>query len=155
MSSTWRRNIKLLAEWWPHTIEYERSVILLTSKINQIRVWQEDKYGIRFTYNSNSKGEEHLKVCWEDVYDVAIQLLWRSELHPVGPNGGVLLTLDEWVNQEGRFAEKRLRTFRSDLEAGHIEDRCLGGNRYRLEYFKGIFILTDDLCRAKSNVVSA
>lgn len=151
---TIKRNIKLLAEKYNHLIEYDKNAIILKNSNNDIRIWEEDKHEMNVRYNIDNKNINNLKLDKNHFYDLLIELLTRKKSNlNIEPKDGTLLTLEEWVNEEGDFAKEKLENLKRELKNSKIEYRLLGGNRYVAEYFKGIIIITDDLYWAKSNVI--
>ena len=155
MKKETKQHIKLLAEKFNHNIEYEKEVMLLKNNLNEIRIWEKDKYGINVSYNDKNNSLKEMKLEVEDFYEVLLEILMRTSIvDNLRIGTGILLTLEEWVNEEGDFAKEKLESLKRDLKNEFIEYRNLGGNRYEAEYFKGILIIMDDLCWAKSNVIS-
>ena len=154
MNKEVKSNIRKLAEKFNHEIEYHKDIVVLKSEINKIDLWQTDKYGINISYNLNENIYDKLEVKIEDVYDIILTLLSRKEnLEKFILKKGTLLTTEEWIKEEGKFAEEQLEELKRDLRYEQIEFRELGGNRYVAEYYNGLLIMTDDLCWAKSNVI--
>lgn len=154
MNKEVKSNIRKLAEKFNHEIEYHKDIVVLKSEINKIDLWQTDKYGINISYNLNENIYDKLEVKIEDVYDIILTLLSRKEnLEKFILKKGTLLTTEEWIKVEGKFAEEQLEELKRDLRYEQIEFRELGGNRYVAEYYNGLLIMTDDLCWAKSNVI--
>jgi len=149
-----KRSVRLLSERYNHTINYEKNTIILRKDFSSIKIWQEDKNSIYVSFTIQDHQENQIKINNEDIYDVLLELF----INPKGEESileknGILLTIDEWINEEGMYAKEKLTKLKKDLKNGDIKYRALGGNRYEAEYFKSILILTDDLCWAKSNVI--
>ncbi|MEO1048994.1 MAG: hypothetical protein AAFX87_00095 [Bacteroidota bacterium] len=153
MDKSVKKNIRLFAEKYKHTIEYDKDVMLLKSKINQIKVWVEDKYGVNIALN---KGQliTDIKVDTHLIYDALHQIFIRnSDLDAYKRPAGILITLDEWINEEGEFAEEQIQQLKKQLADATIDYKHLGGNRFIAEFYKGVVILTDDLSWAATNIV--
>lgn len=154
MNKELKSNIRKLAEKFNHEIEYQKDIVVLKSEINKIDLWQTDKYGINISYNLNENLYDKLEVKIEDVYDIILDLLSRKEnVEKLTLKTGTRLTTEEWIKEEGEFAKEQLEELKRDLQYEEIEFRELGGNRYVVEYYNGLLIMTDDLCWAKSNVI--
>ena len=155
MNKDLKKNIKLLADKFNLVLEYDKDTLLLKNEINKIRIWEKDKHGINISFNLNGNIEEILKLSTEDIYDILLELFKRkSSEEIIEVKTGILLTVEEWINEEGKFAKKQLEELKRDLQYELIDYRNLGGNRFEAEFFKGVLILMDDLCWAKSNVIS-
>ena len=155
MKKELKKHIKLLAEKFNHKVEYEKEVMVLQNVVDEIRIWEEDKYGTNVSYNEGKDLKIELKLNSENFYNVFIEILGRkSQEEKLMIGDGILLTIEEWIKEEGDFAKDQIEGLKIDLENEQIEFRKLGGNRFEAEYFKGILILTDDLCWGKSNVIS-
>ena len=90
--------------------------MVLKSEINKIDLWQTDKYGINISYNLNENIYDKLEVKIEDVYDIILTLLSRKEnLEKFILKKGTLLTTEEWIKEEGKFAEEQLEELKRDL----------------------------------------
>lgn len=150
-----KSHIRKLTEKFNYKIEYRKDILVLQNEINKIELWQTDKYGINVSYNLSSDQDEVEKITVNDVYDVIITLLSRKEQKTkLVPKPGILLTIQEWIKEEGEFAREQLEDLKRDLIINEqIEHRDLGGNRFLAEYYDGLLILTDDLWWAKSNVI--
>ena len=155
MKKELKKHIKLLAEKFNHKVEYEKEVMVLQNVVDEIRIWEEDKYGTNVSYNEGKDLKIELKLNSENFYNVFIEILGRkSQEEKLMIGDGILLTFEVWIKEEGDFAKDQIEGLKIDLENEQIEFRKLGGNRFEAEYFKGILILTDDLCWGKSNVIS-
>ena len=153
MNKEIKKHIRILAEKFNHLIEYDKDILVLKNEINDIRIFQEDKYGINVSFNLLDK-YRHLKVTTDRIYDVIIELLRRGKnTQDVELNSEMILTVEDWINEEGDFAKKQLEKLKKDLKTENIKYRDLGGNRYEVEFYNGILILTDDLCFASSNII--
>ncbi|QCE40948.1 hypothetical protein [Psychroserpens sp. NJDZ02] len=152
MNKDIKKHIRILAEKFNHLIEYDKDILVLKNQMNDIRIWQEDKYDINVSFNLLDK-HRHLKVKIDRTYDVLIELLRRQKNQDVELNSEMILTIKDWINEEGDFARQQLENLKKDLKTENIKYRELGGNRYEVEFYDGILILTDDLCFASSNVI--
>ena len=153
MNKEIKKHIRILAEKFNHLIEYDKDILVLKNEINNIRIFQEDKYGINVSFNLLDK-YKHLKVTTDRIYDVIIELLSRGKnTQDIELNSEMILTIEDWINEEGDFARKQLEKLKKDLKTENIKYRDLGGNRYEAEFYNGILILTDDLCFASSNII--
>lgn len=145
-----KKHIRLLAEKYEHVVNYQANSILLTNSYNEIELYQKDKSQFRIHYNPNLDGKA-LDVDLPNVYDVLIDLLRRTQAHPYKQKTGNLLTLADWFEGEQGFTKQL-----SDLikKESLTPNDCVyfGGNRFELAYYKGIFILTDDLMSQRSNI---
>lgn len=154
MDKELKDHVKILADKFHHKVEYQKDVMILENQINHIKVWGKDKYGINISYNLNENQSANVKIENDDVYDVIIELLNRKEHNEkLKRKTGILITIEEWITEEGEFAKEQLEKLKIDLQYQQIKFRALGGNRFEAEYNNGILILTDDLCWAKSNVI--
>lgn len=155
MEKELKKNIKILAEKFNHKIEYQKNTLILKSDINEIRLWETDKYGINISYNLSEDLKENLESETQFVYDILLELLTRNKREDkLSLKPGILLTIEEWIEEEGEFATEQLEKLKRDLANEQIEYRELGGNRFEAKYVNGILILRDDLYWAKSNVIS-
>ena len=153
MNKDIKKHIRILAEKFNHLIEYDKDILILKNQQNDIRIWQEDKYGINISFNLKNKSK-YLKINTDRIYDIVIELLKRgNNTQNIEINSEMVLTLEDWINEEGDFARKQLEELKKDLKLKDIKYRELGGNRYEAEFYDGILILTDDLCFASSNVI--
>lgn len=154
MDKETKKHVRIVAEKFNHHIEYQKDVMVLKSDINEIKLWEIDKYGINISYNVNESQSDILKVEYKNIYDIILELLGRKgQDEKLETRTGILLTIEEWINEEGAFAKEQLEKLKRDLQYQVIEFRELGGNRYKLDYYNTILILTDDLYWAKSNVI--
>tara|TARA_B100000795_G_scaffold116448_1_gene86471 strand:- start:291 stop:761 length:471 start_codon:yes stop_codon:yes gene_type:complete len=155
MNNFLKKNIRILAEKFNHKIEYQNDVVVLKNNINEIKLWETDKYGIYISYNIEDSSSKILKSNNEIVYDILLDLLNRKEQKErLTMKTGILLSIEDWIKEEGEFAKDKLEELKKDLKYTKIKSRILGGNRYGAEYYNGLLILTDDLCWGKSNVVT-
>ena len=155
MNKERKKHIKILAEKFNHKIEYDRDIMVLKNSFNEIRIWTEDKYGTNISFNKSNDLSEEFKLKTEDFYNVLIEILGRKHIEEKLMIGtGILLTIKEWISEEGEFANEQLEGLKIELNSKQIEYKNLGGNRFFAEYFKGVLILTDDFCWGKSNVIS-
>ena len=115
----------------------------------------QNTYSFECLHNLVSQVDSSINVDFiEDVYDIILTLLSRKEnLEKFILKKGTLLTTEEWIKEEGKFAEEQLEELKRDLRYEQIEFREVGGNRYVAEYYNGLLIMTDDLYWAKSNVI--
>ena len=150
MDHTIKKHIRLLAEKYQHTINYKANGILLTNSFNEIELYQKDKGQFSIHFNPSVDGKA-LDVDFPNVYDVLIDLLRRTQAHPYQPKNGNLLTLADWFEGEQSFM-KQLHNLIKKESLTPIDCVNFGGNRFELEYYKGIFILTDDLMAKRSNI---
>jgi len=148
-----KKHIKILAQKFNHSIEYEKNVLILKNDVNEIKIWEENKYGINISFNLLNKLKQ-VKITTERIYDFMIELFQRrNSSEDIKLNSEMILTIDDWVNEEGDFAKQQLEKLKNDLKTENIKYRQLGGNRYEAEFYNGIIILTDDLYFAASNIV--
>lgn len=148
-----KKTIRLLADKFDHLMVYEKDIMLLKNQVNNIQIRQEDKYGMTISYKLGGKVNKQ-KLPLERIYDVMLQLLQRQDDHTqIAAKPGVLLTVEEWIKEEGAWARERLENLIRDLNSQAFAYRWLGGNRYQAEYYKGLLIITDDLGWAVSNVI--
>ncbi|MCD8435949.1 hypothetical protein LNJ03_11665 [Tenacibaculum dicentrarchi] len=153
MNKDIKKNIRIIAEKFYHLIEYDKDIIILKNQMNDIRIWQEDKYGINISFNLLDK-HRHLKVAIDRIYHVIIELLSRKKnIENVKINYEMILTIEDWINEEGDFGKQQLEKLKKDLKTKNIKYRDLGGNRYEAEFYDGILILNDNLCYASSNII--
>lgn len=149
-----KQHIRIIAEKFNHRIELQKDVIVLKNEVNEIKLRETDKHRINISYNINENQLDILKVETENVYDTVLELLTRNEQEEKPKmKTGILLTIEDWINEEGNSAKEQLEELKRDLRDKQIQFRELGGNRYVAEYYNGILILIDDLCWAKSNVI--
>lgn len=154
MNKDLKKHIKNLADKFNHKVEYQKDVMIIKNQINHIKLWKKDKYGINISYNLDENQSDDLKVDAEYIYDAILELFNRKERsEKLKIKTGILITIEDWINEEGDFAKEKLEELKSDLQYQQIEFRELGGNRFEVEYYNGILILTDDLYWAKSNVI--
>lgn len=146
-----KKNIRIVAEKFCHTIEYFPDCMLISNSCNTVKLSQKNKYKFDLTYNSE-KSEIAIKVAIEDIYDVLIDLLRRTHLYIPPRKPGHLLALKDWHNEESH-CQRYFDALISNLKIGPVDYRDLGGNRIEAEYYKGLILLTDDLNWSKSNVI--
>lgn len=147
-----KKHIRLLAERSGHNIDYQAESILIRSFLNEVTILQSDKYSFDFQYNT-MQGSIKVRAAREDVYDLLLGLLGRIEAVEVKRKTGPLLTMEEWIKEEGKLAKTELEQLRADLQSQEIHQRRFGGNRIEAEYYDGLIILSDDLCWWRSNVI--
>ncbi|PPK94927.1 hypothetical protein LY01_01680 [Nonlabens xylanidelens] len=148
-----KKNIRLLSERYNHSIEYGINELFITNKINTIKIHPKNKYGFDIVYNTD-EGIDKICSNLEDIYDFLIELLRRTELYKLIPKNGKLLDLSDWIKEEdGDWIIKSLKVLVTKFDDIQIEYKEFGGNRYELEFYKGLLILNDDLCICKSNVI--
>ena len=153
MNQLIKKNIRLLSEKYNHKIEYGTGELFITNKINTLKISPRSKYGFDIEYNTD-KGLDTISSNLVDIYDFLIELLRRTELYELIPKRGKLLDLNDWIKEEdGNWIGKSLRTLVDKFTKGQIEYEEFGGNRYELEFYKGLLIINDDLCISKSNVI--
>ena len=153
MNKELKSHIRKLAKKFNHEIEYQNDIVVLKSEMNKIELWEPDKNGVNISYNLSDNNFDKLKVEHDGVYDILIDLFRREKGSKLTLKNGVLLTIEEWIKEEGEFAKEKFEELKKDLHSEQIEFRELGGNRYEAEYYDGLLILKDDLCWAKSNVI--
>ena len=154
MEKVLKKNLKILAAKFNHSIEYEKDVLLLKNEVNEIRIWEKSNSKISVSYNVDQIDKEQLTINTDSVYDLMLQLLSRKDPKILfKAKSGILLTIEEWIKEEGDFLSPSLEELKRDFQDGKINSKNLGGNRYLATFFNGILILTDDLCWAKSNVI--
>lgn len=145
-----RKNIiKVLAERYHHKIQYEQNYLLLTSNTNKIEL-QEQKYSYTVKYNTD---KEFLTIESEKalIFDTLIQLFTRYTSHPITIQEKHLLELKDYFSEEGKRAQKDWENFAKKQKVTAEDSYVFFGNRIELEYFKGIYILRDDLNHKASN----
>lgn len=147
-----KRNIRLLSERFNHSIEYSSEYLLINSDLNSIKVSPNSKYGFIINYNSES-GNVQIEIELEDIYDVLIELLRRKELYQLKAKTEKLICIEDWTSEEGDWIIQELKELHLRLENESFDFIEIGGNRFEGEYYKGLLILTDDLCWNKSNVI--
>ena len=147
-----KKNIRLLTERYNHTIEYSTKDLLINSDLNSIKISPKSKYGFIIDYNSESD-VVRIEIELTDIYDVLIELLRRTKLYQLEAKTGDLIDVEIWASEEGDWVIKELRELQLRLENESLDFKEIGGNRFEGEYYKGLLILTDDLCWSKSNVI--
>ena len=154
MNKSIKKNIRLLSQKFNHSIDYHIDCVFIHSSLNRVKISQEKKYGFKVQYNSFLKNIS-IDIEKEDVYDIILELLKRTELYELKEKTGFLLNVKKWINEEANDYGKEIiqgliKVSKKDL----IEYENLGGNRIEAEYYKGLIILNDDLCWDKSNVIN-
>jgi hypothetical protein len=154
LNSIIKRHIKLLAERFDHTIRYDNEKIILFNDKNTIEIEPCDKEKITILYNTHESLEEVLHVENIFIYDPLIELLKRTSLYKIEFIRGDLVELKDFVNEES-IAKKSIKSLKEEWKINNeIECMDLGGNRFEVEYYKGILILIDDLPNCKlANVI--
>lgn len=148
-----KKNIRLLSEKHHHSISYGVNEMLIANDINTIKITPERKYGFKITYNT-SEGLEQISSDLDNIYDVLIDLLKRHKPYKLISKNSTLIHLENWIDEEGgNWIKKSLKDLSIRYDNGEIEYEDLGGNRFELEFYKGLLILVDDLCIKKSNVI--
>jgi len=152
LDKTIKKHIRILVEKYNHTIKYHPKHVNISNDINTINIVQNNKYNFDVDYNEIFKTEK-VQVPINEIYDILLDLLIRNEAHKIEPKTGEVLSIEDWVKEEDSYAKSALDKLRSDLKIKPFDHRDLGGNRFELCYYKGLIILTDDLCLYKSNVI--
>ncbi|WP_298541902.1 hypothetical protein [uncultured Aquimarina sp.] len=147
-----KKNIRIIAEKNNCTILYNSNSLTIIDSMNSIQIAQNNKYEFDLVYNI-IKDIIQIKVPIEEIYDVLLELLRRIDLNKIKLKTGVLIQLIDWIKEEGVSAKDNLEKLKMDLKIKSIEYRHLGGNRIEAEYYKGLLILSDDLCWNKSNII--
>jgi hypothetical protein len=146
-----KKNIRLLTERFNHSIEYSAEDLWIKSDLNSIKISPKHKYGFVVAYNSESNIIQ-IEIKLADIYDILIQLLRRTQPYGLKEKTGKLLSIADWITEEGDWVVKELKVLKNNLDQENLEFKEIGGNRFKGEYFKGLLILTDDLCWGRSNV---
>ena len=144
-----KNSIKVLAERYNHKVRYEKNCLLLTNNINKIEL-QEQKYSYTVKYNTD---KEFLTIESEKalIFDTLIQLFTRYTSYAITIQEKELLELKDYLSEEGKRAQKDWDNFTKKQKIAAEDNYIFFGNRIELEYFKGIYILRDDLNLKASN----
>jgi hypothetical protein len=152
MNHQTKKNIRVLAEKYHHSIQYDKEVVRLEAGSNTIEVEPTNKGVLTIRYNA-LKETEKLEIPSDEVYDVLIELLRRKETAVIHRKEGDLITLDLYRQEEGTIVDQWLKQLKAEINTKGIAHKQLGGNRIEAEYYKGLLILTDDLVYYLSNVI--
>ncbi|MDO1451295.1 hypothetical protein Q0590_33785 [Rhodocytophaga aerolata] len=147
-----KKNIRVLAEKYHYTIQYDREVVRLEGGSNKIEVEPTNKGRLTIKYSA-SKGTERLEIPNDEIYDVLIELFRRKEADELHQKEGDLITLDLYRQEEGTIVDQWLKQLKEEISTKGITHKEIGGNRIEAEYYKGLLILTDDLVFYLSNVI--
>ena len=147
-----KKHIKILADKFNHTISFDRNSIIITNNINFINVTDIDKNNVVIRYNIDS-GETELSVIDIDLMDVLFEILRRNKLYIIDIKQGSLLTLDDYIDVEGKYAKDQIKQIKTSKKDETITNRLLGGNRIEAEVYCDLFILTDDLMVYRTNTI--
>ena len=152
MNNTIKKHIRLLAEKFNHSIEYVGNGLTIQNSINFIEISPVSESKSIFTYNVD--GEKVKKSIDNSIiYDLLIDCITRTSSDALSLKNSTPITIDDWVNEEGVWAIDALNKLKKEIREGTISDKVLGGNRFEVEYYQGLLILTDDLCWGRSNVI--
>ena len=154
MDRTIKKNLRLISEKYNHGIAYHDNYLLISGLINKIKISQHKKYNFNVEYNIALQTIS-VHVEKQDIYDIVLELLRRYELYILKPRPGKLLQIKDWINNECTTNKKEIKQSILSVRNSENEYKYFGGNRLELEYYKGIFILQDDLCIEKSNIIEA
>jgi hypothetical protein len=148
-----KNHIKLLAERFDHAVAYGINKIFISNYLNKIEIESEGKEIIKLSYNNVNINSEILEFEKKYIYDVLIKLFRRHELYKIEFNPSDLIQLNDFKTEEN-IAKKTIQELKNKLKHSEVDKFDLGGNRFEVEYYKGILILRDDLPGCKSaNVI--
>jgi len=149
-----KKIISVLVNKYNHEIDYKKNKMFLSNGLNEIEIWKSSKHGINISYNVLDNSVELMEDLEENIYNYLLPLFTRKTKELIDFNKGILISLEEWIKEEGEFVREQLKALKIDISNKKVYHRDLGGNRYLAEYYNGIIILRDDLAWAKSNVIS-
>ncbi len=147
-----KRHIKLLADKFAYSITYDNDTITLSNLLNQIRIIDRDKYSVEISYDT-MMGKTSYVANEEELIDTLYELFRRYKLESIQRKNGKLLTLEDFVNEEGLFMKNKIKEVIQELNTGTITNKNLGGNRIEGEIYKDTLILVDDLMYFKTNMI--
>jgi hypothetical protein len=149
-----KKYIKILAEKFYHTMEYDKEALLLIGQLNEIRIEKGKKSNFIISYN-HENGVEALNILDDEIFDILLELFWRNDLDRIKLKGGELLNweLFKEIEKEDAFWDNFLLKVKKEADEKGFQYREIGGNRILLEYYNGLLIMFDDLKFYKSNVI--
>jgi hypothetical protein len=147
-----KRHIKLLADKFAYSISYGKDAILLSNSLNQIRITDKDKYNVLISYEIQT-GNKSYVANEEDIIDTLYELLRHEKIEYIQKKNGKLLTLKDYIDEEGSFFENKIKEVIMELNTGANIHKILGGNRIEGEIYKDTLILVDDLMFFKTNMI--
>lgn len=153
MTVSLKKHFKILAEFYSHSVDFDKDVMVISSSLNTIRISQLNKNETKVSYRLSSETKETI-VRNADSYDVIIKLLTRSEeyLCSFGTDSMHTMTIENFIEEEMKSGST-IKDLKNLILKGSSEYVDLGGNRFEAVYYKGIIILTDDLLWTKFNVI--
>lgn len=156
MDHTLKKNIRLLVLKLKGSIEFLKNSMIIRNEKVEIELSDDKKgqYNVKYNLN-NSNVDETLFVKSQDLYHVLIGLLQHQDLHLPELTSGPLLTLDHFLEFEGKRGLTEVEKLKKDLKQEHVVYRHLGGNVIEAEYYMGVLILQEDLSFGfKANIIS-
>ena len=147
-----KTHIKLLADKFAYSISYNNDSITLSNALNQIYITDKDKYSVVLSYDTKT-GKTSYVVNEEDLIDALYELFRRDKLESIQRKNGKLLTLEDYIDEEGLFMKNKIKEVIQELNTGTITNKNLGGNRIEGEIYKDTLILVDDLMYFKTNMI--
>jgi len=148
-----KKNIRLLAEKHEHSISYLPNSIEINNEINEISIVQHTKELFRIEFNL-TKEKQAIYISNLEIYDVVLQVVKRKNIHPIKIKTFPLLSIKQWLSDEGKSAQNDFNKLKTDLRKSNPANRIMFGNRIEAEYYSGIIILEDIMNEFVSNVVN-
>lgn len=149
-----KKHIRILADKFNHSIDFEGNSLILKNDTNLIKLTDTTKNKINIHYNVKS-GEENLLVSEFDFIDVLFELLSRRDSQePIELKEGELMNLQNYIDEVGAhyFLEK-IQKIKHAITDGTYRNEILQGNRMEAEVYNKLLILTDDLRYYKTNTI--
>jgi len=149
-----KKNIRLLAEKNGYHVSYFMESITFSKG--------KDTFNIYTTTLPNMLVIEYdietgmMKECIPDrvIYHILISLFKRKEKRVIEWKFKEVLNLEDYTREED-YDGRWLKALKEDIINKNIDYKELGGNRFMIEYYMGIVIITDDLSGMLYNVISA
>ncbi len=147
-----KRHIKLLADKFAYSINYDNESIILSKSLNQIRITDKDKYNVLISYDTQTDNVSYI-ANEEDIIDTLYELLRHESLEIIQKKNGRLLTIKDYIDQEGLYFENKIKEVIQELTTLTNSSIFLGGNRIEGEIYNKTLILVDDLMFFKTNMI--
>lgn len=153
MESIVKRNVRLLAEKYEHSVSYPPQGLKISSTLNELCISPQSKDILLVEYNSSSE-RETVYVSTQGIYDIVLQILQRRNAHSVKMKSNHILNIEKWVSDEGKNALKDFNNLKQELKNSNPSNRIMFGNRIEAEYYSGVIILQDVMNEYVSTIIN-
>lgn len=147
-----KRHIKLLADKFAYSINYDKESIILSKSSNQIRITDKNKYNVLISYDTQTDNVNYI-ANEEDIIDTLYELLRHDNLEIIQKKNGKPLTIKDYIDQEGLYFENKIKEVIQELTTLKNSSLFLGGNRIEGEIYNKTLILVDDLMFFKTTMI--